>query len=576
MTHPHPTASRGHRPRSLWSPLPWLLGASACVAVPLAARPGSAEPPASPAVTGDAAAPLPPTPARLFGELFEAVQNAQLFEDQKVFADAVPLFDPEQIVDEFREQNNEPGFDLRAFVQAHFSLPSETSVTPPENQSLRDHINWLWPELTRSTTSAPAWGSLIRLPQPYVVPGGRFREVYYWDSYFTMLGLAAAGEDDLVLDMLANFADEIDRFGHIPNSNRTYHLSRSQPPFFSHMVELAARLEGPELYARYLPELRREHAFWMAGARRTAPGTAHERVVVLADGTRLNRYWDDLDTPRDESFIQDVQTAAAAPDRSASQVYRDLRAAAESGWDFSSRWLGDGKTLSTIRTTAIIPVDLNSLLFHLETSIIEGCRRVHDARCVERFGDAANARARGIERYLWSDAASHYADYDFEQGRVRDDVTVAALYPLFVGVASRPRAHATAERAGAELLQAGGLSTSSIDTGQQWDAPNGWAPLQWVAFAGLERYGERALAREIGTRFLGTVAAVYAADGKLVEKYDVETAGGGGGGEYPTQDGFGWSNAVTLLFLDRFGASTGIESAPPPATRPREAPAPAP
>jgi alpha,alpha-trehalase len=359
--------------------------------------------------------------------------------------------------------------------------------------------------------------------------------------------------------MVANFAHELDRFGHIPNSNRTYHLSRSQPPFFSHMVELAARLEGPELYARYLPELRREHAFWMAGARSTAPGTAHERVVVLADGSVLNRYWDDLDTPRDESFIQDVQTAAAAPQRDASQVYRDLRASAESGWDFSSRWLEDGTTLSTIRTTSIIPVDLNSLLFHLETSIIKGCRRVHDVHCVKRFGEAANQRARAIERYLWSDTASHYADYDFELGQVRDDVTVAALYPLFVGVASRPRARATAQTARAALLAPGGLSTSTIETGEQWDAPNGWAPLQWVAFAGLERYGEDAFAREIGSRFLTTVQAVYAAEGKLVEKYDVETPGGGGGGEYPTQDGFGWSNAVTLLFLDRFG-STAVDS----------------
>ena len=371
---------------------------------------------------------------------------------------------------------------------------------------------------------------------------------------------------------VVNFAHELDRFGHIPNSNRTYHLSRSQPPFFSHMVELAARLDGPELYARYLPELRREHAFWMTGARTTPPGTAHERVVVLADGSVLNRYWDDQDTPRDESFIQDLQTAAAAPDRDPKQVYRDLRASAESGWDFSSRWLEDGTTLSTIRTTSIIPVDLNSLLFHLEKSIIRGCRVVHDLRCVKRFDRAASERARAIEHHLWSDTASHYADYDFDLGQIRDDVTIAALYPLFTGVASPARAHQTAETTRAALLTAGGLSTSTIDTGQQWDAPNGWAPLQWVAFAGLERYGEHDFAREIGTRFLTTVEAVYAADGKLVEKYNVETPGGGGGGEYPTQDGFGWSNAVTLLFLDRFGESATVESSEPVEQTPAPAP----
>jgi alpha,alpha-trehalase len=517
--------------------------------------------------------PLQPPPDVLFGDLFAAVQNAQLFEDQKVFVDAIPLFDPEQIREDFAAERGASGFDLAAFVDAHFSLPVDPSVTPPENQSLRDHIDWLWPALTRTTASVPAWSSLIALPKPYVVPGGRFREVYYWDSYFTMLGLAEAGQDDLVLDMLQNFAHEIDRFGHVPNGNRTYYLSRSQPPFFSHMVELAARLAGDALYATYLPELQREHGYWMTGLEQTAPGSATAHVVVLADGTVLNRYWDALDTPRSESFIQDVQTAASVSDRPPSEVYRDLRAAAESGWDFSSRWLGDGRTLATIRTTSIIPVDLNSLLFHLESTIIKGCRIQGDRRCVKAFGDRASDRAQAIERYLYSESAGHYADYDIELGAVRDDVTAAALYPLFVGVARRQRAQETAETVGAALLEAGGLSTSSVDTGEQWDAPNGWAPLQWIAVRGLERYGAQALAREVGTRFLANVEGVYAAEGKLVEKYDVEAgATGGGGGEYPLQDGFGWTNGVTLLLLDRHAPiqSAPSQSAPNPSAPRRD------
>src|SRR5690606_21410460 len=127
-----------------------------------------------------------------------------------------------------------------------------------------------------------------------------------WDSYFTMLGLAEAGRKGSVLDMLENFADEIDRFGHVPNGNRTYYLSRSQPPFFSHMVELAARLEGAQVYVTYLSQLQREHAFWMAGLEQAAPGSASARVVVLPDGSVLNRYWDALATPRPESFAIDV------------------------------------------------------------------------------------------------------------------------------------------------------------------------------------------------------------------------------------------------------------------------------
>lgn len=241
--------------------------------------------------------------------------------------------------------------------------------------------------------------------------------------------------------------------------------------------------------------------------------------------------------------------------RSASEVYRDLRATAESGIDFSSRWLGDGQTLATIRTTSLIAVDLNSLLFHLENTIAEACRVVDDAACVRAFSEQASERRAAMERYLWSESLGYYVDYDFVLGEPRTDLTAAALYPLFVGAARGDRARRTAESVRAGLLEAGGLSTTTVSTGEQWDAPNGWAPLNWVAIAGLERYGQDALAREIGTRFLASVEAVYAAEGKLVEKYDVEAgSSGGGGGEYPLQDGFGWTNAVTLKLLARYSS----------------------
>ena len=353
--------------------------------------------------------------------------------------------------------------------------------------------------------------------------------------------------------MLDNFAYEIDTFGHIPNGNRTYYLDRSQPPFFSYMVTLAAKVEGGKVYQKYLPALRKEYAYWMQGEGSTRPGDATRNVVVMPDHTVLNRYWDELDTPRDESYLEDVQTAQQATGRTPSEVYRELRATAESGWDFSSRWFGDNMTLATVRTTSIIPVDLNSLLFHLETTIAQGCGETHDFGCVGEFAERAVKRAVGINRYLWN-ANGYYGDYDWKLGKPRDNKTAAMLYPLFVGAAWPERAQKSAHQVQSTLLQPGGLVTTTYNTTQQWDAPNGWAPLHLIAIEGLTRYGQGALAQQVGTRFLTDVKGVYASDRKLVEKYVVEGAGtgGGGGGEYPLQDGFGWTNGVTLKLLDLY------------------------
>ncbi|STM24383.1 periplasmic trehalase [Escherichia coli] len=200
----------------------------------------------------------PQPPDILLGPLFNDVQNAKLFPDQKTFADAVPNSDPLMILADYRMQQNQSGFDLRHFVNVNFTLPKEgEKYVPPEGQSLREHIDGLWPVLTRSTENTEKWDSLLPLPEPYVVPGGRFREVYYWDSYFTMLGLAESGHWDKVADMVANFAHEIDTYGHIPNGNRSYYLSRSQPPFFALMVELLAQHEGDAALKQYLPQMQK-------------------------------------------------------------------------------------------------------------------------------------------------------------------------------------------------------------------------------------------------------------------------------------------------------------------------------
>ncbi|MBN6150746.1 alpha,alpha-trehalase TreA [Xanthomonas sp. AmX2] len=498
----------------------------------------------------------PQTPDQAYPELFEAVQQQELFDDQKHFVDALPLRDPALINADYLAQRGQPGFDLRRFVAANFeeSGPVQTEAIR-QDTGLREHIDALWPLLVRRQVDVPAHSSLLSLPHPYVVPGGRFREVYYWDSYFTMLGLVESGETERNRQMLDNFAYLIDTYGHIPNGNRSYYLSRSQPPFFSHMVALQAKVEGEAAYRRYLPQLQKEYAYWMEGAQSLAPGNAHAHVVRLADGSVLNRYWDARDTPRPEAWLHDTRTAAEAKDRPAAEVYRDLRAGAESGWDYSSRWLGDRRTLATIRTTAIVPVDLNSLLYHLETTLAVACAgNPGAAGCDTDYAALAAARKAAMDKHLWNDAG-YYADYDWQRRALSDQVTAATLYPLFAGIATPARAERTAQAVQAQLLRPGGLATTALRTGQQWDEPNGWAPLQWIAVDGLRRYGHDELAQRIGSRFLARVQALFAQQHKLVEKYGVDAqAGGGGGGEYALQDGFGWTNGVTLLLLDLYAA----------------------
>lgn len=484
----------------------------------------------------------------MFGALYEDVQRARLFPDSKSFSDALPRRPPLEILADYRGGLSPNA--LAAFVRQNFDLPTEGSTVVPsaEDVSLRSHIAALWPVLTRPPLDAPAYSSQLSLAHPYIVPGGRFREVYYWDTYFTLLGAAADGHHDLVRAMVDNFADLIDLCGHVPNGARTYYLSRSQPPIFYLMTALLTPDDPAASYARYLPALRREYAFWMSGEQAAEAGSAVGHVVRLNDGAILNRYWDALDTPRDEAFLEDI-TLVASSDRPAGELFREIRAAAESGWDFSSRWMADGRSLTTLETTSILPVDLNSLLFGLECAIAEGCKRTGDVNDMHAYSARSQRRIDAIDRFLWDAGCGTYLDHHWRAGRRLDRPNAAMLYPLFAGAASDRQARNVADFVRHRLLARGGVRTTTMRSGQQWDAPNGWAPNQWIAVKGLQCYGETELARSIAERWLSTVHHTYRETGKLVEKYDVEEIRPGGGGEYPLQDGFGWTNGVTRALL---------------------------
>jgi alpha,alpha-trehalase len=500
------------------------------------------------------------TPQERFGELFVAVQMKQVFTDGKTFPDMVPTRPTTRILEDHLRQRTAPDFHLADFVAANFAAERRAFIDYRSipGQSVSEHIDALWSVLTRKPDEIAVGSSLIPLPHSYVVPGGRFTEIYYWDSYFTMLGLEESGRHDLVLDMLDNFASLIDRFGHIPNGNRTYYLSRSQPPFFAAMVELAAARDGDSIYRRYSVQLEREYAFWMAGAAGLAPGTAQRRVVRLSDGTLLNRYWDDRATPRDESYREDVNTARSTT-RPAEEVYRNLRAAAESGWDFSSRWFADGKNLSTVAVIDLAPIDLNSLMYNLEMTLAKAYHVTGSGDRSKALQEQAQRRKAAIQRLMWDEEFGAFVDYWWRREERSDAITAATVYPLFFGIAEPNQTRKIARRLQRSLLGPHGVVTTTVRTGEQWDAPNGWAPLQWLAIDGLRRHGEPKLAETIAQRWMHRNIQVFRETGKLLEKYDVLGDAPAGGGEYALQDGFGWTNGVLRKLLTLYPAHDKTE-----------------
>lgn len=486
------------------------------------------------------------TPQELYGPLFTAVQERDILADGKAFVDAVPKRPVGDIMADFAKLARDD-WALASFVAENFDLPPAandlTSDPIAAEMPLRARIRAMWPDLARSPADAAPNSSALPVRHRHLVPGGRFREIYYWDSFFSMLGLVRDGETELANGIVEAMTDLIEDHGHVPNGARTYFLGRSQPPLYHMMVSLIDDSD-PAVAGRRLNAMKREHAWWMDGASEIGPGESLKHVARLADGSLVNRYWDPRDTPRDESWREDTATARGS-DRPAVDVYRDLRAGAESGWDFSSRWL-DGADLSSIRTTAIAPIDLNAFLYGLETKIAERSERTDAAR----YRALATTRRETLCKHFWNERDGFFFDYDLEQAAQRSRSSAAALTPLLVGVATQSQADRTARFVRNHYVAPGGLRTTLLNSGEQWDHPNGWAPLQWIAVTGLRQHGHDALAHEIAVRWVATVEQTYAKTGLIYEKYDVEAGAIGAGGEYAPQTGFGWTNGVTADFID--------------------------
>ncbi|MEO8242246.1 MAG: trehalase family glycosidase [bacterium] len=469
------------------------------------------------------------------GTLFVDLHRSGLWPDQKAISDSVLLAPAPEIVAAYARAkgraHNHGAVDLMAFYHRYFRparQPEGGYRTNPEHGP-KAHLAEVWSQLVRPADDPDLRSSRLPLPHPYVVVGGRFQEVYYWDSYFTQLGLLKTGQFGLVRGMLDNFAYVIATIGHIPNGCRSYFLTRSQPPFFAAMVRDYGRATGDlaAAYATYLPAMEAEYCYFTT--------TAHT-VGGLA------RYWDEASGPRVEMYGHDLGWVDFAEDHP--DYFRNLRAACESGWDFSSRWLTDPMDISTIRTTDLWAVDLNCLLLQHEEILAEASNS-------PAYGVAADARRAAIAGQFFDDRLGFFCDVEIAGGTLSQRVTAAGLFPLYVGAATPQQAARAVAVLKDRLLAPGGLLTTDITCGQQWDAPNGWAPLNWIAIQGLRRYGYADLADDLRRRWLATCDTVFKASGKFVEKYNViDPLAPSGGGEYALQDGFGWSNGVYLDLAD--------------------------
>jgi alpha,alpha-trehalase len=404
---------------------------------------------------------------------------------------------------------------------------------------------------------------LLYLPKPYVVPGGRFNEMYGWDSYFIQVGLLRDGLTELAKDMADNFLYEIHNYGSILNANRTYYLTRSQPPFLTEMLLNVYRVtHDRDWLEEALPAIEKYYRYWTSGPHLT-PETGLSRYFDLGEGPApevvsaernaqgLNHY----DLVR--QYFRTHQVTAydvrqyydAGQDLLTPLFYKGDRSMRESGFDPSDRF-----GPFSIDIIHYNPVCLNSLLYVMEKQTAEILRTLGRAADAISWEARARERAARMNRLMWEPNDGLYYDYNFSRKQVRKYPFLTTFYPLWAGIASREQA-ARVVRNLKLFERAGGLQTSTTYSGSQWDAPFGWAPLELLAVEGLRHYGYDGAADRISQAFLSLIVEQYRQNGNIVEKYDVvrrstETGAQVRFGYRSNEAGFGWTNAAFTALLD--------------------------
>lgn len=446
----------------------------------------------------------------------------------------------------------------------------------------------IWADLCRvctmdADTDGARRSSLIPLPHPFIVAGGRFRECYYWDSYWIVKGLLASDMVTTARHVADNLLYLVSLCKFVPNGNRVYYLNRSQPPMLTLTVVAildhcrAEDSEGGE--AKLLPWLRDalplmdlEYETFIAShqsqtrSASKAGGNDDEALAALS----VYRV-DASPTPRPESWVEDAEIGAAAGSAGGADLYRGIAAAAESGWDFSSRWFATNGALNSIHTPDIVPVCLNSILVKTERELA----RLHalvatddsedgdGAAASRRYKDLAVMRARALNEVLWCEERGTWCDWDMSTGQSTGLVAASGIFPLWAECwpSSWTAVEASAyvhKLSHSKLVQPGGLAATERESGEQWDFPNAWPPLAEVAVSGLGALGRafpgsgaEGLGGRIARATLAAMHGEWRRGAVMHEKYDARAphGRGGGGGEYASQVGFGWTNGVALELM---------------------------
>src|SRR5215469_13368578 len=487
--------------------------------------------------------------------------------------------------------------DPKISVRVMLYLPKELAE-PPTVQTLAEkcsvrvgplpvEIHHLG-EITTGNIDPPG---LLYLPHEYVVPGGRFNEMYGWDSYFIVRGLLQGGRVALARGMVDNFFFEIEHYGALLNANRTYYLTRSQPPFLSSMVvelyQAVRQQGGPEDRAwleRAYQDLSKDYEMWTS-APHLAGQTGLSRYYDFGDGPpqeavqdetgfyrKVSGYFflhpkqaDDYIFETQPNVEQNVAGAAytlevceapatmqrpqcdkARQFKLSKDYYKGDRSMRESGFDVSFRFGAFGAA-----THHYAPVCLNSLLYKTEKDLEQislWLGRFDDAKT---WGKRAEDRKKRITKYLWNEEQGLFYDYDFVNGQISNYRYATTFYPLWAGLATPEQAKAVVSNLKV-FEQPGGLPMSTTDTGAQWDFPYGWGNIEMLVVDGLRRYGYNTDADRVSYEFLSMVAENFRRDGDIREKYDVVTRSSHAHAElgyHMNVVGFGWTNAAFLELL---------------------------